>query len=499
MNPDILEKVLACKELPSLPAVALRVVELSSDDDVAVKDLASTIQNDQGLSAKVLKTVNSSLFALRSRCTTIDQAIVLLGLRAVKTLALGFSLVTAVDNAVDKDEFDMTNYWKRALYTGIAAKCIASDSHGESPEECFLGGLLQDVGMIALLQTLKDDYARLVLDTGEHAGLAKRELDELGVQHSDIGALLAQRWKLPHELVMPIKYHERPTAAPSDHSVVCRTVGLGNLAAGTLVNDDPLPALQQFYSKANLWFKLSNQQADDILSKIGATTKEFARLLSLRVGDIEDPDSILNSAREQIAAVSINSNQHTPSIPIKDEPDTIDELTGLANQRVFDRSMIVAFEQLRAGVEPLSVAYIDVDGVQPLVEEHGEEALDNILITLAGRVEDQYAKHNALVCMIGKNRFGVIMPRISKADASAATETIRQSIAADPIDLITSRTGKPAKVRVTASIGLISLQQMNDKVDSAGDITDVLERAVAAARRAGENTIRVFSPAAAAA
>ena len=127
MTPELLDKVLSCKKLPSLPAIALKVIELTQDERVPVKMIGDTIANDQALSLKVLKTVNSSFYGLRKPCSSINQAIVMLGLSAVKTLALGFSLVSSL--AKDKAAgFDYDAYWRRALTTGVAAKIIAGSA-----------------------------------------------------------------------------------------------------------------------------------------------------------------------------------------------------------------------------------------------------------------------------------------------------------------------------------------------------------------------------------
>ncbi len=112
MNPEILDKVLACKQLPSLPAVAMRVLELSGQENVSFKEIADTITNDQGLSSKVLRTVNSSFYALRKPCASINQSIVMLGLSAVKTLALGFSLVGSIAKTPPKNSHTRRLAWK---------------------------------------------------------------------------------------------------------------------------------------------------------------------------------------------------------------------------------------------------------------------------------------------------------------------------------------------------------------------------------------------------
>src|SRR5689334_20290126 len=113
MNPDVIQQIMACRELPSLPAVAAKVIELTQNPEVALGDLGAAIAMDQGLSARLLRTVNSSFFGQRGRCSSIRQAMVVLGLSAVKTLALGFSLVSAVSE-MDGGGLDFVAYWRRA-------------------------------------------------------------------------------------------------------------------------------------------------------------------------------------------------------------------------------------------------------------------------------------------------------------------------------------------------------------------------------------------------
>ena len=228
MNPDIVEKVLACQKLPSLPAVAVKVLELSGKENVSFKEIAETITSDAGLASKVLRTVNSSFYALRKPCSSINQAIVMLGLSAVKTLALGFSLVSSIAKTESKS-FDYAAYWRRSLYTGVAAKCVAAAAKIGRDEEAFLGGLLQDVGMVALSQALGDEYLAVLTEAGpDHNNLSRVEFNAYEMTHADIGAQLAGRWKLPPDLMMPIKFHHKPNAAPKDYAQLCAAVALGN-------------------------------------------------------------------------------------------------------------------------------------------------------------------------------------------------------------------------------------------------------------------------------
>lgn len=498
MNPDVLEKVLSCRDLPSLPAVASRVVELTQKDQVSFRELAETIQNDQALAAKILRTVNSSLFGLRKRCSSINQAIVMLGLSAVKSLALGFSLVGAIKDS-GGESFDMVDHWRRALHTGVAAKQIAALAGVPNQEECFLGGLLQDVGMVALHKALGRPYLAAISDAeGDHRKVAKCELDAFQVQHPDIGALLAQRWKLPEELVMPIKYHERPTAAPSEHSAICRAVGLGNIAAEFLVAEEPAPILRRFYERAEQWFAIDKGRADEILKAIGNATKEVARYLAVPTGGVVDAEEVLERARKELSKIAVPEPVDAARVPAPGQSADggTDDLTGLASRLKFDQTLVAAFEQARVGTAVAAVALLDIDGLSALNMACGEDAGDNVLVVLAGRLERSFAPARGLIARLEGGRFGVVLSKLSRSEAVKLCESARLYASADPIKLVTGRSGAPSEVRVTLSAGLVHLDgPMAQRFEDAGEVVEVAAKALGAAKRAGRNAMRVYAPA----
>lgn len=496
MNPEVLEKVLACKKLPTLPAVAMRVIELTNNNNVSMKALAETIQNDQALVAKVLRTVNSSLFGLRQKCSSINQAIVMLGLSAVKTLALGFTLVGAIKEATE-GEFDLSDHWRRSLYTSIAGKLIASEGRLPNPEECFLGGLLQDVGMIALHQALGADYASIVRDAGsDHREVVRLELERLQTQHPDVGAMLVRRWKLPDALVMPVKYHERPTAAPQEHQRTCRAVGLGNIAADLLTSPDPAEHLRKFYKSAEAWFGLTTQQSDEVFKLITQQTREMASLLSVPTSGVADAQAVLDQARARLAEIEVpdESDPFTEQSAPGD-PEAVDELTGAASRRRFDRTLVTAFEQARSGGAPLSIALFEVDGIERISKDYGNDAGDTVLIALASRIARAYGGAHPLVCRYGDRSFGVVLSKTDRFTAVRLTETARQLIAGQPINLIAGKVGAPPKLSVTTSVGLATIDsELADRFDDPGAFTDIAEKAMLAAQRAGNNNMRVYAP-----
>ena len=161
MSNPLLDRVLQSPRLPSLPSIAIEVIDLVQQQDVNIKQIAHTIQHDPALSTKILKTVNSSFYGQSHSISTISHALVILGLNSVKTLALGFSLVANLKDS-GGEGFDHIQFWKRCLYTAVAARTLAKQFGLVQQEEAFLGGLLQDMGMLALNQTINVEYQEVL-------------------------------------------------------------------------------------------------------------------------------------------------------------------------------------------------------------------------------------------------------------------------------------------------------------------------------------------------
>lgn len=495
MNPDVLEKVLNCRDLPSLPAVAMRVVQLTSTENVSVNDLAETIQNDQAISIKILKTVNSSLYGMRKPCSNISQAIVMLGLSTVKTLALSFSLVGAIRDASDNG-FDMESHWRRALFSGIAGKAVATHARLPNADEAFLGGLLEDVGMIALYKALGPEYLAILEESGgNHRKVCKAELRAFELQHPDVGAMLASRWKLPESLVMPIKYHEHPTAAPLEHAAICRAVGLGNIAADLLSSTEPAPLLRKFYTRAEQWFGMTTPEADDVLALISQSTKEVSRLLSVPTGDVSNLQALLEVARKQLGEMKIPANDDRELRPTDPFDLGVDELTGVATRLRFDQSFIAAFEIARSGTSASSVMIFEIDKLDAIVAQNGRDAADTLLIALAGRFERILGSPQTLVARFDESRLAVLISKTDRVTGTRLADTVRQQVLSQPIQLIAANAGSPAELSVTVS-GVVAMIDAATiaRFDQSGALLAVLDKALASAKKAGGNTIRVFTP-----
>lgn len=492
MNHEMVEEVLSCPTLPTLPRVAVRVIELTQDERLNLDELEKVIRNDQALAAKILRTVNSSFYGLRRPCTTIGQALVMLGTSAVKSLALGFSLVSAV-GAEGNGGFDHAGYWRRGLYTAVAAKAIAQEAGKGFEDEAFLGGLLQDIGVMAMYQALGERYLGVLGRTGgDHRKLVRCELLELEAQHPEVGALLAKRWKLPDELVIPVKYHERPTAAPAEHAELARCVGLGNTAHDVLTDAEPAAAVARFHLLAGEWFGLDAARCDALLERIAAGSREISSLFRLNTGPAADAGAILRDAGARPAAgaggVFADDGSSLRGLLVDDEG--MDPLTGMMNREAFVPRAQGAISAAKAAGKPLAVLTIALDAFPRLVAGHGLSTGDAVLVETAVLVADHVEPLGGAVCRWDNSMFVAMVPDLEQAAALRTASAVRAGLEAGSRQWRLER--EAAGLQVTASVGVAVTGEGGTAMGKVAQLVAAAVRASEAAAAAGGNCVRAF-------
>ena len=248
MKSHLLQRVKTCPNLPTMPAIAVEVLEVTKDDSVDITKLAALVSRDPAMAAKILKTANSSFYGCSQRVATISQALMILGLNSVKTLVLGFSLVNNLSRG-NSAGFDHGSYWKRSIFAATAARAIAARAGVGNQEEAFLAALLGDIGMLVLDLAVNDGYGGVTVRAVSHEDLAPLEAEELGGTHAEVGGLIADKWRLPALLTGPIAHHhdadvdgELSSVADPVVAKITRVVHLAGRVADVYVDRDPSPA-----------------------------------------------------------------------------------------------------------------------------------------------------------------------------------------------------------------------------------------------------------------
>lgn len=499
MNPDLLQEILACPTLPSLPAVAMEVIELTSDPNVSMDDLAERIQMDQALAAKIVRTVNSSFYGLRQPCANVRKALVMLGLGPVKTLALGFSLVGSFES-LSADSFDWEGYWRRGLYAALAARCLAEATGRESiSDEAFLAALMQDIGMVAMKETLGEAYLEIIRSTkGNHHILARREIEAYEINHADIGAMLATKWRLPAQLVVPIKYHEKPTAAPGSESELARFAHVGVLVHDVLTEQEPTASLRRLYEKAKSLCNADEMVCDEVLKHVSSHAREMSSMFSVSTGSTCSAEDILAKAARSL--VELSKEGIGPGAALLGGDDdafaTIphDPLTGAVGREGFAVATHRAFEMASGESERVAtVVHIAIEGLELILVKYGDVARDEALLGLATTFNRSFEPMGGLVCRVGENVFAVVLPDVGRRDVSRAIESMRREIATASARWSPDTNGQP--MPITISAGVASLESDSREVFTTEKLlVGASARATQAARAAGGNCVRAFVP-----
>src|SRR5688572_4820108 len=267
MNEELIERIRQCPNLPSLPAIAMQVLELAQKPEVDIAEIARIICKDPAMSSKILRTVNSSFYGRSQHVSTISHALVILGLQSVKTLVLGFSLVTNLSKNKGKG-FKHITYWRRSIFAATAARTLAAKIGLVQQEEAFLTALLKDIGMLVLDLVLEEKYGEIHAKVSTHEELVVAERATLGMTHADVGGVLAEQWKLPPLLSTPIAFHHTPEKVEdSALRKLTELVGLAGRCADVFVNENAAESIATVRQTAQQHYGMAEAEVDALLDE----------------------------------------------------------------------------------------------------------------------------------------------------------------------------------------------------------------------------------------
>lgn len=202
-------------ELESFPDIYFRIREVLDSPNVSADRLATVVSTDVGLSAKLLKLVNSPFYGFPSSIDSISRAIALVGGKELSTLALGISTINYFKD-IPPELINMEMFWRHSISCGIFAKLIASEQTGVQPERLFIAGLLHDVGRLIMFKKLPYASREAMLFARENCiPLCEAEQSVIGYGHTDVSNELLQAWKFPENLSLAINHHHDPMSQPN--------------------------------------------------------------------------------------------------------------------------------------------------------------------------------------------------------------------------------------------------------------------------------------------
>ena len=199
--------------LISPPDIYLRINEMITDSRASADQFANVIAHDPGLTARLLKLVNSSYYGLPSKVDTISRAFTIVGVHELTNLVNSICAVKTFSK-LSSEVTNMNTFWRHGIYTGIAAHELAVQTNCINPERLFVAGLLHDVGSLAINRKFPEVAERTIAASeGNEQNLARLEKQEFGFDHAELGAMMFSNWHLPEATCKAIRYHHEPNAA----------------------------------------------------------------------------------------------------------------------------------------------------------------------------------------------------------------------------------------------------------------------------------------------
>jgi diguanylate cyclase (GGDEF)-like protein len=478
---DFLKRMERCKALPTMPGVALRIVELCRNEEVDLPEIARTLSQDPSLSAKILKFANSAYVGGRGQVRTISHATALLGLISVQTLALSFSLVSELQSG--GGQIDRQRYWRRSLFAAVAARQAAHQLGAQNVEEAFVASLLQDIGILALSRVLGEEYAAIQTEAdGDHEALVKLERERLGFDHATVTAFMAGEWGLPslfteaalasHDFLG----HAAPEKQP-DGWRIAQAVALSGRVADIWISPDVAVHTQRAERCASEHLQLAQPRFKQILQGVALQVEEAARLVEIQAGAPDDIQAVLEDARDSLVQLGLRNLQERHQL---EDQSRRDALTGVFNRAHASASLDRLFAHARDFGDPLSLAFIDIDEFKTVNDVYGHGTGDEVVKTVA-EVTSECVRGSDIVGRYGGDEFVVLLPKTTAVGARRVCERIREGVAER-----TAR-GGDASPRVTVSIGYATFDRERHTTPEA--LVRAADDAMYAAKWAGRNAV----------
>lgn len=251
----VIDAIQEISHIATLPEVTMKIIRLVEDPDSTAQDLNRIITNDPALGARILKVVNSAFYGLPGQIGSINRAIVLLGLNAVKNIAIAASLAKLFRGGQICPGFDARDLWSHSIAVATATKQLADRSGLGLPDEAFLSGLIHDIGIMVEVQARRAKFIEMFEKLKQQPGLTMREAERqvLGATHEQFGAGLCRMWKFPMSLGYVTGFHHRPMELAPGHRRLTCLVHVADIVAaraemgfrGTVESFDVAPEILQ--------------------------------------------------------------------------------------------------------------------------------------------------------------------------------------------------------------------------------------------------------------
>lgn len=282
--------------LLALPQAIARIIELTGKEEVGIEKLSEIISGDSALTGRLLRIANSPFYGLTGRVGGVHQATMVLGMTTVKCLALSAAIFDP-SMVSSKTGIDVENFYGNIISVATTCRKLALECNYPSPEEAFTCGLLYDIGTLYFMHHYPDIFGEMLKKATKSGNIIDEEKIAFGISHPEVGRLIAEKWRLPEEIVSAIANHYTCGNAGSKllDDLVRLAVALNRevVAPSDQYIEDKITKISIISERIGL----NAEKLDKITSLIAKETLEFANLIDINIGSIE---TILTRANQEV-------------------------------------------------------------------------------------------------------------------------------------------------------------------------------------------------------
>jgi diguanylate cyclase (GGDEF)-like protein len=486
----IFERLESSGQLPTPPGVVVRLLQLTRRPEVSVREIADTIGMDPGLSAKILRFVNSPMAGVAREITSLQQAVAFVGVRGVKMMALSFSVLSARTHR-PCSRFDPELFALQSLACAVAAKQFTQATRLDSINDAFMAGLLSQIGRSVFAATLPKEYAA-VLARSHNAPIDLPEIEQaaFGADYTDVGGWLLRQWTIPESLCAAIATF-RKSEEHRERSPLARVLVVSELLASVICpsDDSHRTTMDDLAAAAQREFKLEPEHCLTLVQDTATEVEQLRQILELPKNNLRSLDCLETEVRERLAELSLAMHLENQTMALQQEDllrrATTDPLTGIGNRAAFDARMTLELERCARGGSPFALLMIDVDRFKKFNDSHGHQAGDRVLQMVARTLDNNIRKVDYLA-RYGGEEFSIVAPGTGEEGVAHLAERLRYSVENTTV----TWDGKP--LNVTISIGAAVFNEIAD-ADDASMVIRAADAQLYAAKCAGRNRVCIAS------
>jgi diguanylate cyclase (GGDEF)-like protein len=485
--------------LPSPPAIALRILEAVKKDDASFGELAWIISVDPALTAKILKVANSSFYSMPNKVNTVEKALSVLGMSVTKNIALSFVIAQEMMGA-ESEGFSFKYFWKRAVTNAVGAELLASLLHYKN-DDLFVSALLQDIGVLILYLCRPLEY-RQVLDEKRvtEAPIYGSEVTIFGCDHQEIGAELLAGWGLPESIASTIRFHHR-SDCPDDLRMQVDLLHWSSLLTSIYYGLRSVEKVRELKAAICSRFQVKSEAIDLLIDSVAQKSVEILSSFEIDPGEMKPFSVLLQEANEELRRINLSYEQvvmqakqarkkaEELAAELKEANAKLrelafrDGLTGLYNYRYFQELLDREVSRAVRYHLPVGLMLLDIDYFKQVNDTYGHPAGDIVLRNLATLVINTM-RNSDITVRYGGEEFAVILPMTELAGCKVFAERLRRRV--EEMETIIG----DIPIKITISIGLTTYEASMQGIDKL-QMMRVADSALYQAKRKGRNRIGV--------